>query len=934
MTISSRSWKCSLQLASWLAISYEIASYANYAYAQITPDNTLGSENSTVTLTGTVDRLDGGVTRGTNLFHSFQEFNVEEGRTALFTKPGGIENILTRVTGVNPSNILGTLSVSSGNANLFLINPNGIVFGVNARLNIGGSFVGTTANAIRLTNGDIFSANSKQPLLNQLLNVNPNALLFNQIAAQQIINRSTAAGAGLEVPEGKSLLLVGGDVKLEGGQIQALGGRVELGGIASPGIIGLSINNNQEKLSFPDGVAQADVSITDGSYISVLSEDGGSISINARNFNISGESTLLAGIEEGLGTVDSQAGNIEINTTGAVAIAQSSIFNSAQGVGNSGNINIAAKSLSATDGAYLIASNYGQQGNAGNINVNARDSVFLEGSAVFSSVEELEALGKGGDINITTGSLSMTNGSVLVASIYGRGNVGNVNINARDSVFLEGSKAFSTVGPGSVGKGGDINITTGSLLMTNGSQLVTSTFGRGNAGSVNIIARDSASFDGVGSDGTNTTASSTVGSEGIGNGGGINITSGSLWVTNGAYLIGSTKERGQGNAGSVNINVRDSVTFDGIGSDGFPSAALSAVEFEGIGNGDDINITTGSLSVTNGAYLSASTFGQGNAGSININARERVTFDGAGSNGLASAAFSTVEDTAVGNGKGINITTNLLSITDGAYLSASTRGQGNGGNITLNAKTLEAVNGGQVITTSRSNGKAGNITINVPNSITISGSDPTYFTRLTQASEEVPVFEVSGRKLAIREQVAGDAGSVSGLFASTFDNSTGQGGDLRIATGRLIVRDDAEVSVSSEGAGNAGNLSVQAHFIHLDNKGSITATASSGNGGDITLQTQDLLLLRRGAQISTTAGTAQTGGNGGNITINAPSGFIVAGATENSDITANAFNGSGGRVMIKTAGIFGIAPLSRQELGRLRPDDLDPSKLPTNDINL
>ncbi|MFY7804691.1 MAG: filamentous hemagglutinin N-terminal domain-containing protein, partial [Limnoraphis robusta] len=120
--------------------------------AQIVPDNSLGNENSVVTPNVNIrginsNRIDGGAVRGGNLFHSFQEFNIREGRGAYFSNPDNIINILTRVTGGNISEILGTLGVL-GNANLFLINPNGIVFGPNARLDVGGSFFATTADGI------------------------------------------------------------------------------------------------------------------------------------------------------------------------------------------------------------------------------------------------------------------------------------------------------------------------------------------------------------------------------------------------------------------------------------------------------------------------------------------------------------------------------------------------------------------------------------------------------------------------------------------------------------------------------------------------------------------------------------------------------------------------------------------------------------------
>src|SRR4028118_915594 len=128
--------------------------------AQIVPDNTLGAESSVVTPIPNIpgirsDRIDGGATRGPNLFHSFQEFNVGEGRGAYFANPTGIENILTRVTGSNASNILGKLGVLGG-ANLFLLNPNGILFGANSSLDVQGSFLASTASSIQFDNGEVF----------------------------------------------------------------------------------------------------------------------------------------------------------------------------------------------------------------------------------------------------------------------------------------------------------------------------------------------------------------------------------------------------------------------------------------------------------------------------------------------------------------------------------------------------------------------------------------------------------------------------------------------------------------------------------------------------------------------------------------------------------------------------------------------------------
>jgi filamentous hemagglutinin family protein len=180
--------------------------------AQIVPDNTPGAESSVVTpdvINGiSSDRIDSGAPRGANLFHSFQEFNVGEGRGAYFANPAGIENILTRVTGGNASNIFGRLGVLGG-ANLFLLNPNGIVFGPNASLDIQGSFLATTAERIQLGDSGYFSA--AEPQNSSLLSVSPGALFFSQVANQSgsIINQGNLS-------TGKHLTLSADNLDLQG----------------------------------------------------------------------------------------------------------------------------------------------------------------------------------------------------------------------------------------------------------------------------------------------------------------------------------------------------------------------------------------------------------------------------------------------------------------------------------------------------------------------------------------------------------------------------------------------------------------------------------------------------------------------------------------------------------------------------------------------
>jgi large exoprotein involved in heme utilization and adhesion len=227
-----------------------------------------------------------------------------------------------------------------------LINPNGIIFGPNATLNVAGSFVATTADAIAFPDGNSFSASAKN-VPAPTLTVSPSAFLFNQIAAAPITNQSRV---GLQVPEGESLLLLGGNVNVDGGVLRAPGGLIQLGGVASSGTVNIT-DPNTLLLSFPDDVARADVSLTNGAIVDVVSGGGGDIAIYARNISIAGEETnVCAGIGtsgsscntpgSAVGSANSTAGNILFDATGTVAISQSRIENNVNpgATGNSDSI--------------------------------------------------------------------------------------------------------------------------------------------------------------------------------------------------------------------------------------------------------------------------------------------------------------------------------------------------------------------------------------------------------------------------------------------------------------------------------------------------------------------------------------------------------------------------------------------------------------------
>ena len=185
------------------------------ATAQVVPDQTLGTESSQV-VNGiapdgiAAELIQSGARRGENLFHSFEQFSIGDGQRVYFGSVDGVERIISRVTGNLPSEIFGTLDSSSA-ADLFLINPQGIVFGPNARLNVGGSFVASTADELEFADVGGFSArNPEAP--SSLLTIRPSALAFGQISPGTITAQSTADDRGLQVPDGESLVLLGGNV--------------------------------------------------------------------------------------------------------------------------------------------------------------------------------------------------------------------------------------------------------------------------------------------------------------------------------------------------------------------------------------------------------------------------------------------------------------------------------------------------------------------------------------------------------------------------------------------------------------------------------------------------------------------------------------------------------------------------------------------------
>ncbi|MDY6896485.1 MAG: filamentous hemagglutinin N-terminal domain-containing protein, partial [Cyanobacteriota bacterium] len=374
----------------FLALSNAMLCSGNKALAQITADDSLGSENSIVSPNGQADLIEGGATRGSNLFHSFQEFNIGEGREANFANPAEIKNIFSRVTGNNPSTLLGKLGVS-GDANLFFINPNGIFFGENASLDVKGSFVASTASSIKFSDKNQFSASNPQvpaPLLT--VDVPPPVGLEFEGEPGKITNRSLLTKdsgelIGLGVQPGKTLALVGGGVNIEGGFLRAEAGRIELGSVAGNNTVSLNSTDEGIFLNYAGVENFGDINLSLAAYVDTSGDKGGDTQIQGRQIILTeGSQVSLNSVGSGkVGDLTVKASElVKIDGTATIGFQfPSGFFGNVIGTGDGGTISIETQRLIVENGGSVSTSTYGQ-GKGGNLIIKASESVEALGTSL------------------------------------------------------------------------------------------------------------------------------------------------------------------------------------------------------------------------------------------------------------------------------------------------------------------------------------------------------------------------------------------------------------------------------------------------------------------------------------------------------------------------------------------------------------------------
>lgn len=611
------------------------------ANSQIIPDAL--TINSQVTINGDITTITGGSQAGSNLFHSFGQFSLPTGTQAHFNNALDINNILVRVTGQSPSSIDGLIQ-ANGTANLFFINPNGISFGSNASLNIGGSFIASTANGIEFADGTYFDTQQTSPTQGLLTVAIPIGLRFSNRPASILVSgdgQGARTGSdlidttsGLRVQPNQTLALVGGDMALTGATIKTAGGRIELGSVSGEGFVNLTSANKGWVLGYSNIKTFGDIQLSDAAVVDASGSGGGDIRVNSRNLSLTGGSQLEAST---LGT--EAGGTIEVNSADSLTL------------------------------------------------LGAPGSDLFLNTTIAAEVYE-GATGTGGSININTGRLLLADEGQISAGTSGIGNSGSIEISARDievvgkSVITDspfGSSIATVVEPGGFGIGGNISINTERLTIRDGGAVSVSTYSQGNGGNLAIKASDSIVVTGqLPGYGTLSTSRISALTWGSGNAGNIRVEAGRLSLQDGARISVSSEfpsvdipieNPGTGNAGSLQIDANK--------VDLASQSSISAATFGG--EGGNIFLTSNNLILHNSS-INTNAFNAGNSGNINVDTDALVLQN----SNITANAFE-------GQGGNIKINTQGLFVSSDSKVTATSE-KGVDGTVQINTPQLDLVN--------------------------------------------------------------------------------------------------------------------------------------------------------------------------------------------------------------------------------------------------
>jgi filamentous hemagglutinin family protein len=708
---------------------------------------------------------------GGNLFHSFAHFNIGKNESATFTGNGSINNVIGRVTGGLSSHIDGLLCSTIPNANLYLLNPNGILFGKNAKLDLPGSFHASTAAYLDLKHGGRFDALDFNNDL--LVSAPPQAFGFLDNAKENS-GTITVSGSQLSLAPDKTLDLNAGNISIKNNaKLQTEAGEIRLvatqdrqalslvadktGALPLPtrsgfsGNAALGINNSTVDSQGNGGgrialsAGQLDIK---GSEINV-SNDGDLAATAAKGIAIRGGNVRIASNVVSRSFQTGSAGDISVRAKELKVINDGYLASAARASGNAGNVSVNAEQLTVANGG-LIASQTSAQGDAGKVEVSAKaikidrkDSVNATG--IVSNA--LDKNGNAGTVMVNTDDLKIVNGGLIASLTYYHGNANTVKVKAK-SITIDGKNGSNPTGIladgkfGSFGQGGEVSVNTDALVILSGGSVSSTAHGRGDAGGVDINAK--------------------------------NIAIAAKGSLNDTGIFSDTFS--QGDAGAIVVTA-DTLSVDGQGSETkvgiFSEAGASEPSDNGdivgsTGRGGTISIKSGTLELLGGGKISSSTRSTGSGGDVAVIA-DRIKILG---------RYDAFENPS----SGIYAATTLGNVSGG-----------DAGNIKIRAGTIDILKTGAISSSTETPGKAGKIFVTADN-LNIDGQDT--------------VFRAAG------------------IFSTSF-NSTGDGNDISIQTKKLTLFNGGQISSKTGGfdgfnqgrVGSAGDIKVEANTIKIDGEG-------------------------------------------------------------------------------------------------------------------
>jgi len=691
-----------------------IISFSSLLQAEVVLDGSLGASGA---LTGPNYAIEQGLgqTAGNNLFHSFSAFNLEQSESATFSGANNIQNIISRISGGDPSFINGKIASTINGADMFFLNPAGMVFGEHASLDLSGSFHVSSADYMTFDGDDIFYA---QPLEGEVLSSSPPAS-FGFLDTQD--KDIEISGSILHLNDGEHLSLVGGDLHIDNeADIYVPSGQINIVSIRGKGEIPIDLSNGVDA-NF------GTVIVENGSLIEVSNSGNtplgaGSIYIKAGQFQLKNSSGLRAGSDS-----DMDGGVIFISAENITISERSSIVSITEGKGDGTDIELdIGNFLFITEGGGFannvdedgglaevvgIVLHTKADGQAGNLNISANE-IRLNNKASIDTASF--ASGDGGTISLDVkGDIRLIDDSTIFADSHGEGLGGIILIEAESMHLSKGSHI--DVGSYNIGHGGEVFIALEGNLTIRHSGVFSSASQEGNAGSISIIANkldvESGFVD--------------VGTDGSGNGGNIFVTTTNSITLDDSKILSSTSNSGRG--GNIEIKAKNLYLQNESVIDSSAVEALEIIEDgkvndvvyakNGTGDAGLINISvTDSLILNNESIIQTASYWDfennegisGNAGNIDISAGNNVN--------LSDFSAITSESINAGGGR-LNINAGeQLYLADSWITSSVEDGVGNGGDINIDAGSYVILNISEVIAQAYQ-GSGGNINIKTLNHI-------------------------------------------------------------------------------------------------------------------------------------------------------------------------------------------------------------------------